>query len=142
MKQLIITGICLLAAICGSGQNIKVERSTEKNLLIPPQDIDAVRSFTDSSYLAIKLIQMGTTIGQHPDIVGQDALLSDLLLLVRERFDDKLPVSANFWIKGQFYNPRDYTFRKADKSLTFRHGSEKDVKSTTLFISTNGIKVK
>ena len=141
--KLLLTGFIIYSGIIlnALGQNVKIERSNEKDLLISPHDIDAVRSFTDSSHISIKLIQVGNTIGAHPDNVG-DAVLSDLLLLVKERFDNKPDVSVNFWVKGQFYNPRDFKFKKADKSLSFRHGSEKNAKSTILIISTDGIEVK
>jgi hypothetical protein len=142
MRRLIITIIFILTTIYAIGQSVKIERATEEKLLISPHGIDEVRTFTDSSYIMIKLIEMEKIIANHPDNFDEDAIFSDFLLLVRERFDDKPNSSANFWVKGQFYNPRDYKFKKVDRSLTFRHGTDTNVKSTTLYISAGDIKVK
>lgn len=124
------------------GQSVMIERSTEKDLLISPYELHSVREFTDSKYIGIKVIEQWTAIGPHPDSVGQEAVLSDLLLLVKERFDeDKPDESTNFWIKGQFYKPGDFKFSKTDKSLTFKHGTVINSKTTTLLISAREIKI-
>jgi hypothetical protein len=141
--RLLIIGLIYFGTILNAiGQEIKIERSTEKELLISPFPLHSVREFTDNRYIAIKMIELKTIIGPHPDSVGQEVVLSDFLLLVKERSDDKADESTNFWVKGQFYNPRDFKFSKADKSLTFKHGTIKNSKTTTLIVSTKEIKIK
>ncbi len=145
MRQLIF-GLIYLGTILNTlGQDVKIERSTEKTLLISPDPIHKVRTFTDKRYIGIKVIELQNLIGEHPDpdSVDQQVVFSDFLFLVKERFDDNRPdASVNFWVKGKFYNPRDFKFRNADKSLTFKHGPVRKPRSTTLVISTKEIKIK
>jgi hypothetical protein len=142
--RLLIIGLFYFGTILNvAGQSVKIERVTEKDILISPYELNSVRRFTDIKYITFKVIEQWTAIGAHPDSVGQEVMLSDFLFVVRERFDDDRPdESSNFWVKGKFYNPRDFKFNKADKSLTFKHGSVPKSKTTTLFVSTREIKIK
>jgi hypothetical protein len=145
MRQLILGLIYFGTILTTFGQDVKIERSTEKGLLISPDPIYKVRTFTDKRYIGIKVIELHNLIGVHPDpdSVDQEVALSDFLLLVKERFDNNGPdASANFWVKGKFYNPRDFNFRNEDKSLSFKHGPIRKPKTTTLIISTKEIKLK
>ena len=143
MRQLIIILIYLGTILNVIGQDIKIEKSTEKDLLISPYHLTSVREFSDSSHLAIKIIELRKNIGPHPDEVGQEVVLSNFLLLVKERFDDgRKDAATNFWINGKFYNPRDFKFIKADKLLIFKYGTDKNVKTATLIVSSKDIKIK
>jgi hypothetical protein len=126
MQTLTAIASYFLAIIYAIGQDVRVERSTEKNLRISPREIYSVKEFSDSSSIGIKLIELHTVIGPHPEFRGQEVVLSDLLLLVKERSDDRPDASTDYWVRGQFYNPRDFRFNKLDKSLTFKHGTEKN----------------
>lgn len=145
MRQLILGLIYFGTILTTFGQDVKIERSTEKELLISPDPIHKVRTFTDKRYIGIKVIELQNIIGVHPDpdSLDQEVVFSDFLFLVKERFDDNRPdATAKYWVKGKFYNPRDFNFRNADKSLSFKHGPVRKPKSTTLVISTKEIKLK
>lgn len=145
MKVLIITFLaCCITIHHVTAQDVKIERGTDKELLVSPYALNAVMDFTDSSSIAIKLIEFGNLIGAHPDDRLQEVVLSDILLIVKER-DVKANTQdsvGNFWVRGHFYNPRNYKFNPTDKSITFQHGTSKNGKTTTMIISTRDIRLK
>lgn len=138
MKQLIVVLTYFSAIINSAGQEIKVERATMKELFVSAYSLHAVNEFKGGQ-IAIKLIETHSITG-HSDNQSQDAVVSDFLLIVKEITGEN-PTNADFWVRGQFYNPRNFKFDPTDKSLSFQHGDKK-TKTTTLIISTKEIKVK
>ena len=139
MRRLILTIAYFGTVLSSTGQEIKIERATAKDLLVSAYSLHSVTEF-NGRQISVKLIEV-QSIRKHPDNDSQDATISDLLLIIRELTDDKTSM-ANFWVRGQFFNPKNFEFNPADKVLSFQHGTEKNPKSTKLVIGTKGIKVK
>jgi hypothetical protein len=109
------------------------------NVLVSAHALHSVSEF-NGSHIAIKLIEV-QSITKHPDNESQGALVSDFLLIVKEMTDD-ITSSANFWVRGQFNNPRNFKFDSANKLLSFQHETEKNTKTTSLFVEAKGITVR
>src|SRR5690606_3088860 len=139
MRRLILLIAYFGTIHSSTGQEIKIERATTKDLLISAYSLHSVTKFSGRQ-IAIKLIEV-QSITRHPDNDSQDATVSNLLLMVKELTDDKTS-SADFWVRGHFFNPKNFKFNPTDKVLTFQHGTEKNTKTTDLIIGTSGIRVK
>jgi hypothetical protein len=139
MRRLILTLACFGTILSSTGQEIKIEKATSKDLLVSAYSLHSVTEF-NGRQIAIKLVEV-QSITKHPDNDSQDATVSDLLLIVKELTDDKTS-SADFWVKGQFFNPKYFKFDPNDKVLSFQHGTENNTKTINLIIGTKEIKIK
>lgn len=131
-----------LVSVLVKAQEIRVTPEASKDLNYFVNSIRGIESF-NADYIAIKLIESGRTIGSYPELEGIDVVLFDFHISIKERIDDDAPTTTgNYWVDGNFHNPRSYKFDPVTKTLTFQHGTDKNPKSTSLQISSAGIKVK
>jgi hypothetical protein len=127
----------LASTLVLAAQEIKIERAIEKDLLVSAYSLQSVKEF-NYKHIAIKLIEV-QFIARHPDNQNQEAAVSDFLLIVKEASDDTL-TNADFWVRGQFYNPGNFKFDQASKILSFQHGTEKKP-TTRVFVSVKEVKI-
>lgn len=138
MIRLVITLACFGTILSSTGQVIEIEKATAKDLLVSAYSLHSVTEF-NGRQIAIKLIEVHS-ISKHPDNDSQDAAVSDFLLIVKEVADDKF-LNGDFWVRGQFFNPRNFKFDPTDKVFSFQHGTEENTNTTNLVIGTTEIRV-
>ncbi len=142
MKPTILS-ILIFCITCLSvnAQDIKI--STEKSNEINDfaNSVTEVKEF-GSDYIAVKIIVAAREIGGHPELPGKDVVLYDLYLRIQERAKDYQTIKGNFWVDGDFHNPRNFEFDPETKTLKFQEGTVENPKTTALIITATGVKIK
>lgn len=79
-------------------------------------------------------------IGSLTELEGQDLIVKNLYVYIKQRADNSPTTENYFSIKAGFYDPRDFQFNNESRVLTFIHGTEMNPKTVRLFMSTEEIK--
>lgn len=137
----LLFALFVMLPFVASAQDIKISDEKSKALNDFAYSITEVENF-NSDYIAVKLIVAGRTIVNHPDLPGLDVVFYDQYLRVQERTKDSPTVYGNFWVEGDFHNPRNFNFDPSTKTLEFQHGTDEKPKTLELILTAMGIKIK
>ncbi|MGF1636386.1 MAG: hypothetical protein ACFCUU_04885 [Cyclobacteriaceae bacterium] len=142
MKANILLLSFFLTASVMFAQGITITKEASYDINYFATTIRGVEQF-GSEYIGVKLIEVGRTVGGYPDLPGKDVVLYDFHISVKERTDNSSStLHEHFWVDGKFHNPRNDTFDAVSKILTFEHGTDENLKTSSLKLSVNGIEIR
>jgi hypothetical protein len=144
MKQSILILIFqLLSVFVGTAQQISTATENSKEINSFAESIRNIETFFNAEPLPIyiRLFECGRTVGTLN--YGADVTLYDFYISVKQATEENANGERGyFWVTGHFIDPRNYVFNAEKRTLTFEHGTEESVETTTLKISFEAIKAE
>ncbi len=139
MKGFFLILIMIFPSTLSYGQDIAISQESSEEIIDFAYKISDIHIFR-STNIYIKLFEYDM-LGGLPELEGQDLIVKDFFIYVQQRTEKTPTTKKSYWIKGGFYNPRDFEFNTDNKKLTFTFGTEKNPKTLKLLITTSEIKI-
>ncbi|MCB0497763.1 MAG: hypothetical protein KDC79_16595 [Cyclobacteriaceae bacterium] len=122
-------------------QEITIEKETSKEINSFAQSIRNIETFycKEGMPIYIRLFECSSTI---TNLEGKDVVQYNLYMIVKQATGKNFGGEYGwFWIKGDFINPRNYSFDPKLRILSFNSGTENMPSTTSLSISFEQIKI-
>ncbi|MEQ9413614.1 MAG: hypothetical protein RIF39_07275 [Cyclobacteriaceae bacterium] len=142
MRTLIILTFSILTSLNLQSQNIsivEVENRDQSSLLM---SIRGVKQF-NTERSSIKIIEREyITSKEIVGLEGQDVIICKLFISIQLLTNEDQTFRKSYWVDGNFYNPREYSYLSTTKKLTFNHGTKEQIKSSTFVITETGLEIE